>query len=167
MAHPAIEMYNYHVWANRTMLDRLKELPRDIYEKEIPSVFPSISKVMPHIYITDCCWFDILSGKSMNEAMAASRQLQELAETSSIEELQSLFHESSEKYQAFFSRQESMDKTIVLDNPYAGIRDTSYSEIVLQVVNHGTYHRGNITAMIRQQGLASTMTEYGLYWYSK
>lgn len=53
-----------------------------------------------------------------------------------------------------------------LDNPYAGIRDTSYAEIILQIVNHGTYHRGNITAMLRQMGHASTMTEYALYWYA-
>ena len=35
--------------------------------------------------------------------------------------------------------------------------------MVLQVVNHATYHRGNITAMLRQMGHASVMTEYALY----
>ena len=31
------------------------------------------------------------------------------------------------------------------------------------VVNHGTYHRGNITAMIRQLGHSSTMMDFVLY----
>lgn len=167
MTHTSIEMYDYHVWANKTMLDRLKEIPQDIYQKEIQSVFPSISKVMPHIYITDYCWLDILSGKSMNEAIVISNQLKEQTETKSIEELETMFFEISERYKAFFNQQENMEKAIVLDNPYAGIRDTSYSEIVLQVVNHATYHRGNITAMLRQMGHASIMTEYALFWYSK
>ncbi|MDF2647517.1 MAG: dinB [Paenibacillus sp.] len=59
-----------------------------------------------------------------------------------------------------------MEKRIMLDNPYTRLRDTSLSEMVLQVVNHGTYHRGNITAMLRQMGHASVMTEYALFWYS-
>lgn len=167
MTHTAIEMYDYHIWANQTMLDRLKELPQDIYHTEIQSVFSSISKVMPHIYVTDCCWFDILAGKSMTEAIAAAQQLGEQTESKSIVELKQLFIESSERYQAFFNQQENMEKAIMVDNPYAGIRETTYAKIVLQVVNHGTYHRGNITAMLRQLGHASIMTEYALFWYFK
>jgi uncharacterized damage-inducible protein DinB len=32
-----------------------------------------------------------------------------------------------------------MEKRIMLDNPWAGLRETSISEMVLHVVNHGTY----------------------------
>ncbi|MEW9702210.1 DinB family protein [Paenibacillus sp. SI8] len=166
MTQSAIDMFNYHVWANKTLLDRLKEIPQELYYQEIQSVFPTISKAMPHIYITDTCWLHILSGKSMNEAMALANQLKEAAKKMSIEELEAAFSELAKAYTLFFKEQENMEKTIVLDNPYAGIRETSYSEIVLQVVNHATYHRGNITAMLRQSGHASVMTEYALYWYS-
>ncbi|MGA3513472.1 DinB family protein, partial [Lactiplantibacillus plantarum] len=29
------------------------------------------------------------------------------------------------------------------------------------------YHRGNISAMLRQIGHASVMTEFALFWYAK
>lgn len=45
--------------------------------------------------------------------------------------------------------------------------NTSAAELVPHVVNHGTYHRGNITAMLRQMGYASTSTDYGLYLFLK
>jgi uncharacterized damage-inducible protein DinB len=168
MAHASIEMYNYHAWANKTMLARLKEIPQELYHKEITSVFSTIAKVMPHIYITDTCWLYILQGQSMNEAMANANQLKEITEAMSIVELETMFLASAEQYNAFFSRHENkMEETLIVDNPYAGVRETSYSEIVLQIVNHATYHRGNITAMLRQMGQASAMTEYALYWYSK
>ncbi len=32
--------------------------------------------------------------------------------------------------------------------------------ILNHVVNHGTYHRGNVTAMLRQQGYAGVATDY-------
>lgn len=51
-----------------------------------------------------------------------------------------------------------------MDNPYAGILNTRYSEFI-QVVNHGTYHRGNLSAMLRQIGHSSVMREYGLFMY--
>ncbi|MCC0567336.1 DinB family protein [Brevibacillus borstelensis] len=160
-------MYDYHVWANQTIFNHLKQLPQEVYTMEMQSVFPSVSKVMSHIYMVDHCWYDILSGKSMNEALASANQLIEQAEAKSIEELDALFSDLSERYKAFFSRQDNMDQTIELDNPYAGFRKTSYAEIVLQVVNHGTYHRGNISAMLRQIGHASVMTEFALFWYAK
>ncbi|MEH7531611.1 DinB family protein, partial [Priestia megaterium] len=33
--------------------------------------------------------------------------------------------------------------------------------------NHGTYHRGNITAMLRQLGHPGVMTDYVLYLYER
>lgn len=44
---------------------------------------------------------------------------------------------------------------------------TTVSELLPHVVNHGTYHRGNITAMVRQAGYASAPTDYGLYLFMK
>lgn len=80
MTHPALIMYKYHVWANGVIIDRLKELPQDIYHKEIQSGFSSVSKVLSHIYLTDYAWFDIILGKSMNEAMVSTNQLREQVE---------------------------------------------------------------------------------------
>lgn len=166
MTHPALEMYDYHVWANQTMLNRLKELPQDVYNKEIQSVFPTISKAIAHIYLVDACWLDIFSGKSMKDAMADSAPLTADVESKSMEEMEKLYVQVSERFKTLLNQQENMEKRIMLDNPYTRPRDTSLSEMVLQVVNHGTYHRGNITAMLRQMGHASVMTEYALFWYS-
>ncbi|TBL81665.1 DinB family protein [Paenibacillus thalictri] len=167
MTEIVMDMYHFHVWANRTILKRLKEIPREVYTQELTSVFPSVSKVMPHIYITDLCWYRILSGENMSDAMEHAHGLKEQIEALELEELEVKFSELAESYKALLGQLKHLDQTIVVDNPYAGIRDTSYSEIILQTVNHATYHRGNITAMLRQMGYPSVMTEYALYWYSK
>ncbi|MEK3724277.1 DinB family protein [Paenibacillus sp. FSL H8-0034] len=39
-------------------------------------------------------------------------------------------------------------------------------ELVQHVVNHGTYHRGNITAMLRQLGHKGVPTDYIFYLYA-
>ncbi|EEK78191.1 damage-inducible protein DinB [Bacillus cereus] len=160
-------MYKYHVWANGVIIDRLKELPQDIYHKEIQSGFSSVSKVLSHIYLTDYAWFDIILGKSMNEAMVSTNQLREQVETKNIEEMKKIFQDLSERNKALLNSQEDIDKVIVVNNPYAGVLETSISESVLHVVTHGSYHRGNIATMLRQMGQTSVMQDFGLYLYSK
>jgi uncharacterized damage-inducible protein DinB len=165
MTHPALKMYNYHVWANEVIIDRLRELPQDIYHKDIQSGFSSVSKVLSHIYLTDYTWFDIISGKSMNEAMATTNQLREQVEMKSIEEMKVIFLDLSERYRALLDNQKDIEKLIVVDNPYAGLLETSISETVLHIVTHGSYHRGNIATMLRQMGHTSVMQDFGLYLY--
>ncbi|MGE7609041.1 DinB family protein [Peribacillus frigoritolerans] len=163
---PLLEMYNYHAWANGVIIDRLKELPEHIYHKEIQSGFSSVSKVLSHIYLTDYAWFDIISGISMDEAMASSNQLKEEVEKKSIEEMKIIFMDLYERNRALLST-ENPEKVLVVDNPYAGLLETTISESVLHVVTHGSYHRGNIATMLRQMGHTSVMQDFGLYLYTK
>ncbi|MCY9140477.1 DinB family protein [Peribacillus frigoritolerans] len=163
---PVLEMYNYHAWANGVIIDRLNELPEHVYHKEIQSAFSSVSKVLSHIYLTDYAWFDIISGISMDEAMAYSSELKEEVEKKSIEEMKKTFMDLYERNKALLSTVD-MEKVMVVDNPYAGSLETTISESVLHVVTHGSYHRGNIATMLRQMGHTSVMQDFGLYLYTK
>jgi uncharacterized damage-inducible protein DinB len=160
-------MYDYHVWANGVIIDRLIELPKDIYQKDIQSGFTSISRVLSHMYLTDYTWFEIISGsRDMNEAMAFTNKLKEQIEPSSIEEMKKNFLNLAKKYKTLLNNQDDIEKVIVVDNPYAGLLETSISETLLHIVTHGSYHRGNIATMLRQMGHTSVMQDYGLYLYS-
>ncbi|UVI32959.1 DinB family protein [Paenibacillus spongiae] len=165
MTHYALRMYDYHVWANQTLINRLKELPQEVYTQELQSVFPTISKAIAHIYLADRTWLDILRGHSMMVAMESARQITAQTESLPLDDIENLYTDLSRQFKSTLHRQENMEQLITLNNPYAGIRETSLAEIVLQIVNHGTYHRGNITAMLRQMSYASVMTEYALFWY--
>ncbi|MFI8709314.1 DinB family protein [Bacillus sp. NPDC077411] len=167
MANHVESLYNYHVWANQRIFNHLKTLSPEKYQEEIKSVFSSISKVLSHIYLSEYLWLNILEGHSMNEAMQLSLQLQEKIEKLSIEDLETEFHTLTTRFISFLNRQEDIEKRIMLDNPYARVRETSLSEMVLHVVNHGTYHRGNISAMLHQLDASSVMTDYAFYWYSE
>jgi uncharacterized damage-inducible protein DinB len=167
MTHFALQFYDFNVWANTHIFKRLKEVPMDAYRQEVQSVFSSISKVMAHVYLSDLGWIEVFSGKSsMNDALMLAEQLKEETESKGLEEMETLFSELSERFKSFLNQQENIDKSLVIENP-AGDMNTSVSELVPHVVNHGTYHRGNITAMLRQLGYASVATDYGIYLYLK
>ena len=167
MSHYSLRLYDYHVWANQKVFDRLKELSKGIYEEEIQSVFPSISKLMAHIYVSDNIWLDCISGKKFDEASASANQLREQIETKRIEEVETMFFDLSGRYKGFLNRQEDIETAFVLETSFAGRLETRLSDVVQHVVNHGTYHRGNITAMLRQLGHPGVMTDYMLYLYER
>lgn len=161
-----VKMYEYHVWANQTILGRIKELPSSVLNQEVNSSFPTIAHALNHIHSVDKMWYLVLTGTGMPEALQACIPLDENI-LPSVDEYANSFEELAEQYREYFRRQPHLEHTILLDNPYAGIRQTSLSEIVLHVVNHGTYHRGNVSTMLRQLGHASTMNDYALFWYQE
>lgn len=160
-----LKQFDYHAWANTRLFNRLKELPNyeTIFNEQIQSVFPSIKDTFVHIYITDQVWLHILHGKSMSEVIQNREKLRKQIETKSLHELEKMFENMANQYKEFLSRIQDVNTVFVIENPYAGALDTSILELVQHVVNHGTYHRGNITAMIRQLGYSSTMMDFVLY----
>jgi uncharacterized damage-inducible protein DinB len=44
-----------------------------------------------------------------------------------------------------------------------GAASLTRADIVLHVVNHGTYHRGNVAAMMYQLGVAPPTTDLPVY----
>ncbi|MGG6312430.1 DinB family protein [Paenibacillus macerans] len=163
--HPA-EMYKYHTWANQTILGRIKELPSSVLSQEVNSSFPTIAHALSHIYAVDKMWYLVLTATGMPEAFQATRPLNERI-LDSVDEYANAFEELAEQYRHWFRSQTDLEQSILLDNPFAGIRQTRLSEMVLHVVNHGSYHRGNVSTMLRQLGHASAMNDYALFWYQE
>lgn len=165
MKHHLLRLYDYHIWANQKVFGHLKELPQNIYHKEIQSVFSSISEVIVHIYITDTIWLGIMAGDSFDDIVKLGNQLREKTKGKSIEEIETMFVDLSGQYKAFFDRQENLDQAVFPEHPHFGRLETNLFELVQHVVNHGTYHRGNVTAMLRQLGHPGVMTDYVLYLF--
>lgn len=165
MKHHALKLYDYHVWANKQVFDRLKELPHDIWNKEIQSVFPSISAVMMHIYLTDTTWLGVMRGDKFEDIVALVTQLRDATKAKSMEEIEAMCIGLSRTYIAFLESQEDLDRAASCNHPRFGRLDTRLPELVQHVCNHGTFHRGNISAMLHQLGHSGTPTDYIFYLY--
>ncbi|WP_342540129.1 DinB family protein [Heyndrickxia sp. FSL K6-6286] len=161
----AKNMYKYHVWANKVLLERIKELPNNVLYEEVSSSYPNIAQTFSHIYVVDVMWLQVLKGMDMQEALEASMVILEKANSYSLDEFVKYFEELALQYEEWMNSQNDLEQKINLNNPWSGARETAYSEILFHVANHGTYHRGNITTMLRQLGYASTMNDFCLYWY--
>ncbi|WP_164669328.1 DinB family protein [Virgibacillus doumboii] len=157
-----LKLFEYHIWANNKVFDRLLELPDGIYNQKVESVFESLSAVVSHMYTTDILWLGLISGDSNEEVWEAAGQAWKEVKGKSAEQTKELYNTLGEQYKEMISKR---DKSLHLKHPKFGELDTTMLELVQHVVNHGTYHRGNITAMLRQMGYAGVSTDYIFYLY--
>lgn len=164
MNHKALQLYEYHVWANDRIINHLKGLPQETYRTVIQSIFSSLAEALIHIYRVDNTWLGAMSGYTYEQMMAQAKQIMEETEEISLEGIQTLYHQVAERYRTFFADKD-MDELKEYPHPKYGTLKASYADIVQHLVNHGTYHRGNITAMLRQQGHPGIPTDYAFYLY--
>lgn len=162
----ATDLYRYHVWANDKVLQHLGNLPEDILRKELQSVFPTIGDTLAHMYVVDNVWLSAMSG-DIETIYSLLPDWQAEVQDALLSTFQASFAQVSNRFESFFTRQPNLEAISDYKHPKYGTLRARYSDILQHVVNHGTYHRGNITAMLRQLGYAGASTDYVFYLYHK
>jgi uncharacterized damage-inducible protein DinB len=159
-------LYAYNRWANQRLFSALDKLSDQQFTAEAKSSFPSIRETVFHILFAEWLWLKRWQGNSPRASAAnanvTSRTWDSLTpggvprsqDLQTVAELKS-FGESIDR-----ERQEYL-RTLNDDALYAALHfndmaGTPYSEPLAQllqhVVNHGTYHRGQVTTLLRQAG---------------
>lgn len=160
-----LELFRYHIWANQRLFEHLKELPDGLYRRPVESVFSTISDVLAHIYSVDNTWFSIMSHESPEDTYATMTGTREEVNDATLDEFEAYFAKIADRYVAFILSHQSDLEAISEYTLKFGVLRANYNDLIRHVVNHGTYHRGNITAMLRQMGYAGVPTDYGFYLF--
>ncbi|MFD0716404.1 DinB family protein [Paenibacillus sp. GCM10027626] len=160
--HPH-QLYEYHVWANDRLFAHLEQLPKDAFLAEVTSVFPSVSQTFGHMYVFEQLFMSVLAEVPNENIFPKIPGWTEEAQGKTVNEMRRLFADVAEQFRDLLRRTPDPDKEMTIEHPQYGRLDTHFSDILRHVVNHGTYHRGNVTAMLRQQGYAGVPTDYMFY----
>ncbi|SMF79988.1 Uncharacterized damage-inducible protein DinB (forms a four-helix bundle) [Paenibacillus uliginis N3/975] len=169
MKQYVLQQFDYHVWANKKVCAYLQELSEEIYRQKMMSVFPTIYDVMVHIYVVDSNWLTFftagdvmeMSEEYIEQVKAETDRLVAETEGKRIEQLGVMMETLGERFRAFIEQHEDIESMYS-----SGGFKARYVDFIQHIVNHGSYHRGNITAMLRQLGHPGTPTDYGFYLYT-
>lgn len=132
----------YHHWANKTLLETVLKLPAGMAEQEVPSSFPSLFKTFEHLFRAEQIWMSRLEMKEqpdVQETLIPAKFDQLAAALSALnEKLDSWVKEQSEALLlhplAYYNTKKQYFKMPVY-------------QCLLQVFNHGTYHRGQVVTI--------------------
>lgn len=156
-------LYDYHVWSNRRVFAHLATLPGGVARQEITSVFPAVIDVLRHLYRVDELWLGVMGGLPTEQARERAGQLAAVVQSADLAPLEARFEGVAARYREFLSAERPLERPVVWVHPRAGRLETTVAELLRHVCNHGTYHRGNITAMLRQMGHPGVATDYVLF----
>lgn len=142
-------LVDFHYWARNRMLDAVDGLTSDQYARDLGSSFRSVRDTVVHIYAAEWIWYMRWLGTSPS-ALVTVDQFPDIAA------IRNAWTELEGKVRAFVSALDEDGVTRVM--PYtllSGVSSTSpFWQMIQHVVNHASYHRGQVTTMLRQLGAA-------------
>jgi uncharacterized damage-inducible protein DinB len=148
------QLFDYNAWANRRALDAAEKLSPEQFVQRIESSFPSVRDTLAHIYGAEWIWLERFHGRSPSGLPAA-------AEFTDVNSLRQRWLEHEELLLTFVrgSTQADLDRELEYKTLKFGVYRNPLWQSMLHVINHGTYHRGQVTTMLRQLGAQPILTD--------
>ena len=141
---------NYNVWANQR-ISQMLSINKELLDKEVPSSFTSLRKTVFHIWDAEIIWLARLKGNSMEYFPSTQYEPE-----TSIDK----FPENSKEFAEFVESKDDVFLNTICH--YKNTQKKEFSnfnyEIILHCMNHSTYHRGQLTTMLRNLGVTELIT---------
>ena len=141
-------LLGFHYWARDRVMAAVEPLDVEQYARPMGSSFSSIRDTLNHIYFADWIWYSRWNGVSPTAFPSD--------EIPNADALRARWLDLEGKVRTYFADagDSGLDRVI----PYklmSGKEGASpLWQMVAHVVNHATYHRGQVTTMLRQLGAA-------------
>ncbi|MDN7243676.1 DinB family protein [Planococcus sp. N028] len=151
------KLFSYHKWATLACLDHVQTFEEALYVREGQNSFASIQKTVEHIIGVEKLWLLRMHG--------VERPAFERLDVSTIEKAKESFmllHAEMELYFASLS-DEQWQELIKFKNMRGDDFENTREEMLFTVINHASYHRGQITSFLRQFGKEGTLLDYIYY----
>lgn len=144
-----IKLCKFNVWANDRICTWIKKADLKV-DEELKSSFPSIRKTLYHLWDAQFIWLSRLNGESPNTWPSHSFE-------GNLDEAIAGVHQNSLAFVSFIESLNVSEYQRPVE--FKSIDGTSYfnsvEEIITHVVNHSTYHRGQLITMLRTVGFTA------------
>ena len=146
-------LYDYNAWANRRALDAAAALTNEQFLKPMGSSFASVRDTLAHICGAEWIWLERFQGRS-------PASLPDTAFTD-VAGLREKWAEQEARLLAFVGKlkQEDLDRVMEYKTLKFGVYRNPLWQSMQHLVNHGTYHRGQVTTLLRQHGAQPILTD--------
>ena len=147
-------LYDYNEWANGRVIQALRALPAVDYVREMGGGWPSVRATFVHLAGATDAWAERFSGRNVLELPKESA-------LPGLEDAVALLRSAEEKHRSHLKTltREKLDRPFSWKNLSGEVKTAPFWIVVRHVVNHQTYHRGQISSMLRRLGAAPPATD--------
>jgi uncharacterized damage-inducible protein DinB len=147
-------MFAYNAWATDRTFDALARLSDPDYRRNLKSSHGSLHGTATHLVAAEKIWLSRLVGKPDTALMTEQ-------DSPSMQSLKQTWEEIAAKIARFISKLD--DNSLENRLEYATTEGKKFTntlgQILLHIVNHSSYHRGQIASMMRQIGAEPVNTD--------
>lgn len=155
-------LYKYNEWANNKFIQVIKGLSEEQFSFEIKSSFSSVRDTLGHIVSAEWIWLRRWLGESPGS-------MPDWLDKPALETLINKLSEVESGRRNFLSglNDESLQKIISYRNTKGEVHKRILQNLFQHVVNHSTYHRGQLATLLRQLGTVPPTTDFVLFTSEK
>lgn len=157
------ELYAFNAWANQRVLDSSAALPAEQFTRDLGSSFRSVRDTLTHIVGSEWVWLERWQGRSPEPKPTLERYGGE--HFPDLASVRAHFQEVDAGLVQFVRSvsEAGLGRSVEYVN-FLGHRFAyPLHSMLWHLVNHGTYHRGQVTTMLRQLGVQPHATDYLRY----
>jgi uncharacterized damage-inducible protein DinB len=153
------ELYVYNHWANQRVLASLAPLSGEQFTRNLGNSFSSVRDTVAHILAAEWIWLERWLGRSPKALLPAS----DFPTVAAIRERWATVEQDRNRFIQTLTPAKLLESVA-----YTNTRGEDYSHLLWQqmahVVNHSSYHRGQVTTLLRQLGAEPLNTDFLSYY---
>lgn len=149
------KLFAYNRWANLRVLEAIEELTREELGRDLTSSFPSVASTLTHMLGAEWVWLERWRGSSPTTFPDASS----LDSVPAVRDRWTALWDEQAAFMEGLPR--GAENRAISYHLMNGTPDRQpLGDLMRHVVNHGTYHRGQLVTMLRQLGKTPPSTDY-------
>jgi uncharacterized damage-inducible protein DinB len=152
-------LHAYNAWATNRLFDALSPVPDEQYRRDMKGSHGSIHATLTHMVGAEKIWLERWQGVPTGpflkpEAVGSLADLKQLWEKIGHDTAQWLGGMNDKKLQEFFTMKTLKGESFT----------HQYWQAFQHLINHSTFHRGQIVTMMRQLGATPPVTDLIVFY---
>jgi uncharacterized damage-inducible protein DinB len=147
-------LFQYNQWANRKILDACAALSPEQFCRDLGTSFQSVRGTLVHMYGAEWVWQERIAGR-WHPSLPAVGDFTDYAT------VRVKLEEKDREFIDYVSKLTPAE--IESELQYKNLEGREFSSPVWQILhqlsNHGTYHRGQVVTLLRQLGAKAVSTD--------
>ncbi|MEI9918576.1 MAG: DinB family protein [Bacteroidota bacterium] len=149
-----LKLLQYNTWANRLISTTIEPTSNNLFEKSVGGSFGSLKATIVHLLESDYLWLQRFNGIPIADLPSWN--------TSTASAINKIWNPLQDEMIAL------AEKITPTQNIHFITRkgipfNLPFEEIVTHLSHHGSYHRGQLTNIIRELGLKPVATDYFIF----
>ena len=141
------ELFDYNYWARDRQLEACAGLSTEEFIRPLGNSFPSLRDTLAHMLGAEWLWLERWNGRSPRAMLPSS----EFSNVASIEQRRRVVERNMQQYLSGLT-EDALSRTITYTNMKGENWTYPLWRMLFHLINHQTYHRGQVTTMLRQIG---------------